>query len=439
MKKVIFLKRTSVLFLGFILGSFTIASSAEYCHSSITSNRGATAYVTMKSLGGNNYQFIFESEENIVSWNKTGSNFYANVNGIGGYQVSNNLTLVDAKTLSVTITSTSKPTIYVGAFYVNYANGEHMFSIPMDGDFDAICPGGGASDETAPVMGSASVAGTPGYNSVTLLLGATDDVTNPVTKFVANDATNSITDKALTADALGNAVLSGLSPSTVYNLTITAKDAAGNVSANSATVSFSTTENTSNECSGSDNVSVDGESFVNGYSYSFTTSGTDVTITVELLDAKTGLMVYLWNRTNGFVETGMTISSGQTYTATLTGQTVDSDITVAVKFAYAGGMAVTRDFVYTVGETCVTTVSRNSLPIESVSLYPNPVQDNLRIASAQEISQIEVKNLLGQTLKTTSINSKEGYIELNGVSAGNYFVTVVLSDGRSLTQKIIKK
>jgi hypothetical protein len=63
---------------------------------------------------------------------------------------------------------------------------------------------------------------------------------------------------------------------------------------------------------------------------------TDVSIEFELLDVKTGLVAYLWNRTSGFVETSMANAGGQKYTLTLPVQTNGATITVACKFAYAG-------------------------------------------------------------------------------------------------------
>lgn len=101
----------------------------------------------------------------------------------------------------------------------------------------------GPADSNPPIMGTALVVGTPSTSSVNLALTATDDVTSPVINYIANDATNNITNKALVTDASGNVTVTGLAASTSYNLTIKAKDAAGNVSTNSAIVSFITGSN----------------------------------------------------------------------------------------------------------------------------------------------------------------------------------------------------
>jgi hypothetical protein len=49
-------------------------------------------------------------------------------------------------------------------------------------------------------MLSASVVGTPTYNSVNLLLSGSDDVTSPVVSFIINDAANNIVNRVVTAD-----------------------------------------------------------------------------------------------------------------------------------------------------------------------------------------------------------------------------------------------
>ena len=104
------------------------------------------------------------------------------------------------------------------------------------------------------------------------------------------------------------------------------------------------------EGSSTENMAGQGNAFVNGYDYSFSTSGTSVTISFTEKENYTGLVAYLWNYTNGFAETGMTVSE-HTASITLTGQTPGATLTFACKFAYAGGMSVTKQFTYTVENT----------------------------------------------------------------------------------------
>jgi trimeric autotransporter adhesin len=106
-----------------------------------------------------------------------------------------------------------------------------------------------------------------------------------------------------------------------------------------------------NECGGWATDATDG-TFTLGYNYAFKTTGTDVTFTCECLDAKTGLVAYAWTYNPNFAEAAMTLVSGQKFSKTFTGQTLGATFSVACKFAYAGGMVVTKMYTYTVGSDC---------------------------------------------------------------------------------------
>lgn len=101
---------------------------------------------------------------------------------------------------------------------------------------------------------------------------------------------------------------------------------------------------------GSSTENMDGQPFMNGYDYSFSTEGTSVNISFTEKENYVGLVAYLWNYTSGFAETGMTVS-GHTASITLTGQTPGATLDFACKFAFAGGMSVTKRFTYTVEDT----------------------------------------------------------------------------------------
>jgi hypothetical protein len=73
-----------------------------------------------------------------------------------------------------------------------------------------------------------------------------------------------------------------------------------------------------------------------------------------------------------------------------------------------------------------------------VSMYPNPVQDKLQVKSEQIISQVIVRNLVGQAIQLVKVNNTETILDLGQLLPGNYFVTLKLADGRFTTQKIVK-
>lgn len=126
-------------FLFLALMSAATLSAKQYCGETITSTNGQhKATITCEWKGGDQYAFVFESEDAFTGYNAGGSNFYAEVNGTGGYQVSNHMTQ-SGNTLTCIMTSTQAPKIYAGAFFVQYSNGESMFDIPTDADFSQAC------------------------------------------------------------------------------------------------------------------------------------------------------------------------------------------------------------------------------------------------------------------------------------------------------------
>lgn len=122
------------------------------------------------------------------------------------------------------------------------------------------------------------------------------------------------------------------------------------------------------EVAGSSQEHCDGNAFVNAYNYSFSTNGTNVTLSFTNNDNVSGLVGILWHFNPGLTEKNMTVS-GNTASITLTGQTPGSTIEFACKFAFAAdgnhplGMSVTKHFTYTVeggGSTPAPTPDSNS-------------------------------------------------------------------------------
>lgn len=73
-----------------------------------------------------------------------------------------------------------------------------------------------------------------------------------------------------------------------------------------------------------------------------------------------------------------------------------------------------------------------------ISLYPNPVKDRLNVTAKTDISEVIVRNLVGQNVKSFAVNGLEKSIDLSDVSSGNYLVTVKLANGQLSTQKFVK-
>ena len=285
-----------------------------------------------------------------------------------------------------------------------------------------------AVDTQSPLNFVASVGAVTG-SSVELLMNANDNSGTIAYTISYSGGTFTIYNPSGSQKSV---VIDNLASNTNYSFTITAADMAGNPVANNPIVLNATT--TSNPvCNGFDTQASEG-SFTLGYNYSFQTIGNDVKITFELLDNKVGLVAFL-RRQSPFNETQMTNVSGQTFTQTITGQTIGATITYAVKFAFAGGLSVTKYISYVVGNNC-------SLGIEGTTqleqqVYPNPVENllNLQLSDAQ--NYITLTDVLGKTHSKEMVNSNDT-IDMSSLKPGIYFLRVENSFGIK-NIKIVKK
>lgn len=285
-------------------------------------------------------------------------------------------------------------------------------------------------DTQAPMNFTATVGAVSG-SSVELLLNATDNSGN-----VTYNVTYGTGGTASTFSPTGvqkSLIIYNLSQNTDYAFSVSATDATGNTSVNSPIVLGAKTT-AFLQCAGTASEASQG-SFSVGYNYAFETIGTDVKITFEMLDTdKSGVIAYLWNQ-SPFSESPMTNVSGKIFTKTITGQTNGSTINYAVKFAYAGGLSVTKYFSYVVGNSC-------SLGVENTSelkqfIYPNPVGEILYLQLLDDQNQIILTNISGQKLLEDVVKSSHN-LDMSFYKSGLYFLTVKNSNGTQKI-KIIKK
>jgi len=117
----------------------------------------------------------------------------------------------------------------------------------------------------------------------------------------------------------------------------------------------------------------------------------------------------------------------------LTGRTPGEWITIRI-FDYANNAF--GEFKIAAYDTSTAAVENDI--IEGLSLYPNPVNDILNIASQEKITKLSVYNILGKLVKTAQPNTTDVNIDLNSLSTGIYMVRIE-AEGKVSTQKIIKK
>jgi beta-glucanase (GH16 family) len=286
-------------------------------------------------------------------------------------------------------------------------------------------------DTQAPANFTATVGKITG-SSVELLLNGTDDSSNVSYTVSYGTATASTTSAAGVQKSL---IISNLSSNTDYTFSVSATDATGNTAVNNPIVlNAKTTVDTSNGCFGTAAEASQGV-FSVGYKYDYQTTGTDVKITFELLDIdKTGVVAYLWKQTP-FSESQMANVSGNIFTKTITGQTIGSTINYAVKFAYAGGLSVTKYFSYVVGNSCTLGIETPREP--ETFFYPNPVENILHLQLLDGQNKIILTNVLGKKLVEEEVPSTHN-LDMSGFEPGLYFLKVKSSKGTK-NIKIIKK
>jgi beta-glucanase (GH16 family) len=269
-------------------------------------------------------------------------------------------------------------------------------------------------DNVAPTNFTATV-GTISGSSVELLLNGLDNSGNM--SYTVDYGSGTKTTNSLSG-VQKSLVVSDLVPNTNYTFTVTAKDASGNTAVNTIVLNAKTTAILN--CSGTSNDATQG-SFSTGYNYIFETIGTDVKINFELLDQdKTGVVAYLF-RQSPFSESQMTNVSGSNFTKTITNQTIGSTINYGVKFAYAGGMSVTKYFSYIVGNTC-SLGTENPLELKSI-VYPNPVHNTLFLELKEDKNRIVLTDLLGRKLFDETVPANYS-LDMSSFKAGLYFLRV---------------
>ncbi|WP_298224881.1 family 16 glycosylhydrolase [Flavobacterium sp.] len=284
-------------------------------------------------------------------------------------------------------------------------------------------------DNERPDNFTAAIGAVTG-SSVELLLNATDN-SGTVVYNVAY-GTQSIF-FAGTSGVQKSVIISGLTPNTNYTFAVAVADLTGNTALNNPIV-LNTTTSVVLQCGGVSAEASQG-SFSTGYHYNFETIGNDVKITFELLDTdRVGVVAYLWKQ-SPFSETSMTNVSGTIFAKTITGQTIGSTISYAVKFAYAGGLSVTRYFSYVVGSNCSLGIESSSLARQSFS--PNPVESLLYLELSDAQNKIMLTDILGQKKMETILKSTD-VIDMSDYQSGIYLLKIENDHGIQ-NIKIIKK
>jgi hypothetical protein len=334
-------------------------------------------------------------------------------------------------------------------------------------------------DTQAPTAFTAT-AGTLASDAITLLLNATDD-SGAISYTISYGSGPTVLNTTGVSATQKSYTVSGLNPSTAYTFSIVAKDATGNTAANSP-LSVSATTLAAIPASpvpsraGASVISVFSEAYTNVAATDFypgwgqttvasqTTLGGNAvmkytnfgymgialgsTVDASLMN-KLHVDIYSVDETNirltpisaghevPTVLSGLTQGSWNSFDVPLT--TYTGVVTSAlIQFKFDGGTGKTfyMDNLYFYNDTSTGLQATETSNL--VGCYPNPVKNQLNVSAASEISEVVVRNLVGQTVKTNTVNGLVKSIDLSNVAAGNYLVTVKLANGQLSTQKLVK-
>ena len=332
---------------------------------------------------------------------------------------------------------------------------------------DAVAP-----DNEIPAAFTAS-AGTISATDVVLKLNATDNsgkvkYTISYGNTVLNTSGNSGVETQYT--------VTGLTPSTPYSFSVVCKDAAGNAAANnpivvSATTIAAITAAPVPTADAADVMSVFSDSYApipstlqNWYGNTFSTVvlndnttlknssvccfGFDFTAKPIDMSSMTKLHVDIYpetlaSMTFGLVTTGdnkksnIALTAGQWNSIDVElSELVGADLTKVnqVGFWDLNGSFYLDNLYLSKLANGISNLTASPL----LRCFPNPVQNKLAISAQSEIGEVTILNLVGQSIKTVSVNATTKTIDLTDLAKGNYFVVVKMINGKISTQKVVK-
>ena len=133
---------------------------------------------------------------------------------------------------------------------------------------------------------------------------------------------------------------------------------------------------------------------------------------------------------------GLSGPNGLMSILSLTGQTPGSIIYIGVwKYGTDAPTLTTRNFTISAYDA---SLGNSSFDNANFSFYPNPVKNVLNISYNQEISNVELFNLLGQKVSSVKVDANAAEIDMSNLSKGAYMVKVT-SNNQVKTIKVIKE
>lgn len=323
-------------------------------------------------------------------------------------------------------------------------------------------------DNEAPSTPINLTASNPTDNSIELNWTASTDNIAVVSYDIYVGGTNSFNTSSTTFN------VPGLSADTNYCFTVKAKDAAGNESDFSNQACETTTNtNTGNTVCASEtfsNLTTGSSSYDtrtwtgdNGFTWTATNARTDQSIVgaAVTIDVRNSTQGALTSPTIGGGIRNLTVSTQRSFgggsgtldvlvngmnqgtvpysdtvqTTTISDINIEGVVTVVISESTTGGDRVTID---NLSWTCYSSLSVTEFSLSDISIYPNPVKNNLNITlNSPKETQIDIYNVLGKKV-ISKVIYKSDVINTEQISRGIYIIRMK-QDETTISKKLIKR
>ena len=381
---------------------------------------------------------------------------------VTGYDVLRNGTLIGSTTTATTFAVTGLTASTAYTFNVRAKDAAGNVSL----DSNSVTVTTLTPDTTAPTAPTLSASGTTSTTTNLSWTGASDNVAVTGYDVLRNGTIIGSTTTATTF------AVTGLTASTAYTFNVRAKDAAGNISLNSNTVSVTTLAvstvtycasrgtNTADEFINRVQLgSINNLSGNNGGYGNFTSLSTNlvrgtsnpITITPAWTSTVFSEAYRVWidyNRDGDFLDAGEQVFNRTRTTATpISGNfTVPTTAllgTTRMRVSMKYNASPTSCEIFTDGEVEDYTVNITSVAREiessetlSISVYPNPVNGGILYISPVENASYKIINMIGQEIAKGNITNNE--ITVANISAGTYLLEVTTNE-KSVVKRFIKQ
>jgi hypothetical protein len=138
---------------------------------------------------------------------------------------------------------------------------------------------------------------------------------------------------------------------------------------------------------------------------------------------------------DGTKDTNFNTGAGFNYFVSSITVGLNSEIMVGGAFTTYNNSNASSYFIKLNGNSIL---SNNGITKDSISYYPNPVDDVLNINLATELNNIKIFNIQGQSIFQKLYNSKSVQINTSEFPTGIYIVTVEV-EGKKESFKVFKK